>query len=567
MLTDSEEVFGSYDKEIDRMMNGIPRNLYPSELSIITLLFTLFDPVTAYMINFSLIHIIAFVGMFFFLQRFISGSRKNPFIIAGISCAYALLPYYPMAGLSVAGLPVALYGFCSINKDGWSFEAVLLLMLYTFYSSGIFTGYFLVILLSVIYLIIFLCKGTIPWRAFSAVIFLLGLFIICDYRLFWEIFFNDSFISHRYDWILTGKPFFKTMEEVYGMLLSSGQFHAASFHQLLVPVVWISLSRILLQRIYKRDITQWFCIIGGIAVLVLLLSHLISGIIANIVSQILWIAIGFSLIILCCLRLNKRKWNLLSGQEWTIIGLLSLVIFISFIYQISSWNVLISIKSTIPAIKGLQLRFYTLLPFIWYTLFGASLLYIMSKEKITQGFIFGIILIQIVFLFSFTGDIYQTGGIGNILDKQPSFTEYYASNVFDQINQDIGLEQNSYRVGSIGIPPAVSQYNGFYTIDGYFYNYPLSYKEQFREIIAPELNKSKVWRKYYDGWGSRAYMYHEIRQGRIKNLELNISAFKELGGRYIFSAVGIEPTPDKLEFKGNYSSNDTPWEIQVYKVR
>ena len=101
-------------------------------------------------------------------------------------------------------------------------------------------------------------------------------------------------------------------------------------------------------------------------------------------------------------------------------------------------------------------------------------------------------------------------------------------------------------MASIGIHPAISQYNGFYTLDTYNNFYPLSYKHQFRKIIEKELAKNKTIRNYFDQWGGRVislqhnlendYMIKKDSKRHLKNLQLNTEVFKEMGGQlYFFS--------------------------------
>ncbi|GAA3312748.1 hypothetical protein GCM10020331_001250 [Ectobacillus funiculus] len=90
---------------------------------------------------------------------------------------------------------------------------------------------------------------------------------------------------------------------------------------------------------------------------------------------------------------------------------------------------------------------------------------------------------------------------------EPSFRQFYSEHLFQEIKNYIGKPQQSYRVASIGLHPAIAQYNGFYTVDTYTNFYPLSYKYQFRAIIAKELDKSPVLKDYYDHWGNRVYVF------------------------------------------------------------
>lgn len=131
----------------------------------------------------------------------------------------------------------------------------------------------------------------------------------------------------------------------------------------------------------------------------------------------------------------------------------------------------------------------------------------------------------------------------------PSFREFYASDQFKQIKRFIGRPTDSYRVASIGLHPAIAQYNGFYTLDTYANIYPLKYKYQFRKIIAKELDKNPALKRYFDEWGRAATCLltslenitrsKRARKKKITNLELNTEAFKKMGGQYIFSSVPI----------------------------
>ena len=147
--------------------------------------------------------------------------------------------------------------------------------------------------------------------------------------------------------------------------------------------------------------------------------------------------------------------------------------------------------------------------------------------------------------------------------------------VSDFIKDEYGLEQSSYRVGSLGIEPSVALYNGFYTIDGYSNNYELSYKHRFRNVIAKELEKNDYNRVYFDNWGNRCYLlsseYHGIRlmtkyeHAHYDNLELNTSALKDLGCRFILSAGEIAEAEAKgFKLCETFDSYDYTYYIGSY---
>ena len=161
--------------------------------------------------------------------------------------------------------------------------------------------------------------------------------------------------------------------------------------------------------------------------------------------------------------------------------------------------------------------------------------------------------------------------------SKPSVKEFYAEDLFEQIKEHIDLPIEDYRVASVGLHPAISQYNGFYTLDSYNNFYPLSYKYEFRKIIEKELKKNKTIRTYFDEWGGRCYLFTDelgkhymFKKGSKKKLtevQLNLEPFKKMGGTYLFSAVPIVNAADNhIVLDHVFSSKETSWEIYLYKV-
>lgn len=161
--------------------------------------------------------------------------------------------------------------------------------------------------------------------------------------------------------------------------------------------------------------------------------------------------------------------------------------------------------------------------------------------------------------------------------KSPSFDQFYAVNEFSDIKKFIGKPVQDYRVVSIGLNPAVAQYNGMYTLDTYNNFYPLSYKHQFRKIIAPELAKSRTLKNYFDQWGGRCYIFvselgehYTFSKGSkkdIQHLDLNIQVLKQMGGNYVLSAVPIKNAKkNSLSLQKIFDSKDAYWRIYLYKV-
>lgn len=214
-------------------------------------------------------------------------------------------------------------------------------------------------------------------------------------------------------------------------------------------------------------------------------------------------------------------------------------------------------------------RYHFLRPLIIYILFAISLKILWEKGGKWKVNAKNLLFVQIIFLFFINEEI--------VFYKNPSVREFYAEGQFQEIKDYIGLPVETYRVASIGMHPAIAQYNGFYTLDSYNNFYPLSYKYEFRKIIEKELAKNTNIRTYFDEWGARGYIFTEElgknymftkdKKKRLKNLQLNTEQFKKMGGVYIFSAVQIaNATENQLSLEFVFQSKDTPWKIYLYKA-
>lgn len=217
-------------------------------------------------------------------------------------------------------------------------------------------------------------------------------------------------------------------------------------------------------------------------------------------------------------------------------------------------------------------RFHFLRPLIIYLMFAVGSYILWIKGKGWRNFVKICLLVQLIIVFVANDEIvYRVSG-------KPSFKQFYATTQFNEIDQYIGAPKSSYRVASIGIHPAIAQYNGFYTLDTYNNFYPLEYKHQFRKIIAAELDKNATLEKYFDKWGGRCYIfvdelgkkydYKKDSKKEIRHLQLNTEAFKRMGGKYIFSSVPIiNAESTGLTLKKTFDEKDSAWKIYLYQVK
>lgn len=214
-------------------------------------------------------------------------------------------------------------------------------------------------------------------------------------------------------------------------------------------------------------------------------------------------------------------------------------------------------------------RFHFLRPLIIYVSFGLALKLIWENWKLLRHTASVLLLAQIILLFSFNDEL--------VYQKKPTVKQFYAEEQFREIKEYINRPVEEYRVASIGLHPAIAQYNGFYTLDTYNNFYPLKYKHEFRKIIANELDNNKKIRRYFDKWGGRcylftnelgkSYMFKKHTKKAIQSINLNLEPFKKMGGQYIFSSVKIINASKKgLLLEKVFESKTSAWKIYLYRV-
>ena len=214
-------------------------------------------------------------------------------------------------------------------------------------------------------------------------------------------------------------------------------------------------------------------------------------------------------------------------------------------------------------------RFHFLRPLVIYASFALALKVMWQFHHWWKPIVTLCLIAQLVVLVPFNEEIAH--------HQKPSVKEFYDVELFSEIKEYIGLPQEEYRVASIGLHPAIAQYNGFYTLDSYNNFYPLTYKYQFRKIIEKELAKNKKIRTYFDEWGGRCYlftdelgkhyMFKKSSKKKLKTIQLQTDVFKEMGGRYIFSAVPIiNEDENKLRLEKEFTTKKSVWKIYLYRV-
>lgn len=508
VLAESGQMAGSLDAVIPQIINGnLSRNAFGTEFSLIVWLYALFPTMVAYALSQTITRIFAFVGMYLLLKKHFLTEEKWTAINVGTALSFAFTPFWPSGMLSTLGMPLALWAFLNIRKGEVTWKSYLVLTLLPFYSSIVLGFFFFLSAMGIFWLVdVIRGKGWNLHFLFS-IIYMIVVYLFVEYRLVYSFLFDHE----------------PNSRDEY--------FHAR--------------------------LTFWHCIRLTFKNFILGHHHVMT-IHTFVILPVMLIA--FFLII------RKKLWR----QEKVFVFLFF------FNFALSAWYAFWFYKGWLPLTERFHFldtfnfaRYHFLRPLIVYMLFALSLKIIFIQGRIWRRAALVFVALQVIFSAFFNEEI--------IFQKKPTVKQFFAEEQFNDIKNYINMPQSSYRVASIGLHPAIAQYNGFYTLDTYNNFYPLSYKYQFRKIIEKELDKNKRIRIYFDEWGGRCYiftdelgkhyMFKKNSKKSLKNLELNIKPFKDMGGRYLFSAVPIEnASENSLQLDKVFESKSSVWKIYLYKV-
>ena len=554
ILAQSGMIFSDSNAIIPNMMGGLPRHSYGSEFNVMLWLFYFFTPFTAIVINEIVIHVVAFGSMWIFLSHFvIKPTRGNIIYIVAGSLYFALLQFWSWGGISVAAMPLVLYAFLNIraNIATWKDWAVLILV--PLYSSLVLVYFFFLILMGAFWFWDSLRKRAIQWKLIGAIVLMGIVFFSVEYRLIYVTFFDHTFVSHRSEFsLLFSQDTLNSFRGAQSFFLN-GQEHTRGNHYLvLLPLVGLAALLGLLSRKLKR---------GETVVIVMLF---ILGYVVDIWSVVFTTRYFFplSFVVSAILIWKFSTRDKLLPALFLVLMIISL--WAGFWFH-EFWR---SLKPVLPFIESFNMsRFIFIAPMIWGILATLSLWMIGRKVRY--------ISIMVLLFCLFQGYVGVKNAIFMVREKEDkiSFKTYYAQEAFAQMREYIGKPQNSYRIASIGIDPAISLYNGFYTIDGYSVNYPLEYKHCFEKIIRVEAQKNIGIKKIFHEWGSKCYVYtqkvsfmNKNKPENYSNTQLDIKTMYALGARYIVTAEKIPNPQSGFVYQKSFGAPGEYWTLHLYEI-
>jgi len=552
ILYESKMVFASNNTIIPNMMGGLPRFVYGSEFNYFPWLFSIFTPYQVYAINEILMHISAFLSMLLLLKLLIVPKQDSTLlaIIYISSLLFSLLPFFPGMGLSLPLLPLTWYLFLVIKNHTDTIWHWIILSLIPFFTNFVLVYLFVLILYAGWFLYCSVTTKHINKKWLYSILLMGLLYFLIDYRLIVSMFIENSFVSHRIEFI---RRYISLSDAYQGAvnLFVLGQSHTITLQKAyIVPSVVFALSLTFL----KHKITK---IHSLISILFFMLFFVFYDFTHTTIDNFL-LPLCFTLAIFGLLK-NKEEKNFYQS-------LLFISIF-SIWYGLWYYK---GIKIIIDEISILKIfdfsRFALLNSAIWYVLLALSFVIYSKRLYYSRLLIFAISLLQLSILWQ--NKTFYPNAFGL------NFKNYYDINIFQEIDRTISKPKNTYRVGSIGIPPAIALYNGFYTVDGYAPNYPLSYKYKFRDIIKENFKTNKNSQRFFEHWGSQCYIiagdknYKTYLQNTpIHSFKFNIRAFHALGGRYLFSGYKItNADAEGIKLVKKFHTKESFWNIWLYET-
>jgi len=512
IIAESGHLFSSNQTLVEGMMGNLPRVSYPSELNFLTWLYYFFSPITAYLLNFGLVRIIAFISMFLLLREFSTETtNRSIYLITIFSVLFSLSPFWPSGGISTAGQPLVLYLFLVItrSKKIWPF---ILLLLYTFYSSLVLSGVFVGFCLFAWFIVHCLQKKKIDYYFLIGLFIFISGYIISDYRLFLSLISSDQFgiISHREEMV---PEFHNKFFQEYLNLMLNGHYHSAK-----LPLIF--------------------------GALILILTP----------------------IVIFCRKIFSKNQKIFLFITYTTI----------LFAVVAKWEGIAFLYDEITFLKKFQFtRFFSLVPVLVFTTVYLIFKKFLYQNKIFLVVGIAIIALAFLDILRMDMNYRNLAksSIGMAV-PDPTFKEFYSKTLFDKIKEQVA--EDDLKVLTFGIHPAVAQYNNVVTEGGYAANYPLSKKHQFLNLLGEEWAKENPENlKYIEHWGSRLYIFNDefekhVRykwsNGREEEIKLNLNwdFAKSAGVQYIVSTNRIED--EELSLVGDFEDDNSVWVIYLYKL-
>ena len=615
-LTDS-----FYAKDASSLfLNGISRDVLPSEFSLTSLLYQIFPPLAAYELLYFVkitIAIVSFgllageLGRRGLLEGPATGScsaRWNLSVLCGL--AFGVLNLFPSFGICFASIPLLLWLVLRLEgeeKRGRCCLWLVGILFYPWLSYFSYFGFFLIAYLCGAFLFKSVIdsvreRGFHPdLRLLAAAAALSAGTVACEYRLFTQMLLSDE-VTIRETMVQGSYGAGQVLGAMLDVFINGVDMHCESVHKWIVlPVCLIYL---VIHNVTYRETGN-----AG-------RSEALRG--TDKSTR------------LCERSPHDLTYRKRAGRFVRAATDLYNLAFLTLVFNCAIYGLYYCepfrglIETLLPPLKGFQFNrtaFFN--PFLWYGMFFLALyrLFLWTAERreiraagtgaasevpsgrenpgpqkgIRAGspdllgrfavFAPWVLAFAAVLVILFSGTTYNDllntakADVKRILKMEPSdeldYAEFYSEELFAAILEDICYD-GEWSV-AYGLHPAILNYNGISTLDGYLGFYSQEYKEAFRRVIAPALEENEATRIYYDDWGARCYLYSGHNTTIVEavrhythpedTIDIDADALRDLGCTYIFSRIRLTNADEKgLTLVGTYTNEDSPYTIYVYAL-
>ncbi|MBQ3796638.1 MAG: hypothetical protein II842_10200 [Butyrivibrio sp.] len=517
------------------ILHGVSRDLFGSEFNLYNLFYIILPGFWAYIAGYFAkiaVGIISFV----LLSKDVLGEKYEEYkpLVIVIAVAFSMIPVFPTYGIAFTSVPLIvlllrkLYRAQTIKESLPLYLGVFLYPLLSYFS---YHGFFILGYMTIAVIILWIRDKRFPLSTFISVVVLSLGYIVFEYRLFGAMLFNNNTVTIR-----------TTMD--HGDL-TFGQAMATAFSE------FVNAS-------FHSEDSHTYVILGVVLVAIVIINTLY-------------------------IKKGQAK-KILTDPINLVMLFIIFNVLIFGLYQYAPFRHLF--ETLLPPLTGFEFaRTAFFNPFLWYVelLLVCIRMYDSSKKYLrpAANIIVTLAILVVMFVPQVYNDFYYTcynQAYKIIKQKDTStvnYNEFYSTRLFDKILTDIKYEGEWS--AAYGMHPAVLNYNGIASLDGYLGFYSQDYKEKWTEVIAPALEGSPSLKSYFDGWGARVSLYSgsdENTYAPLRNLELNdtrlvvnIEQLKGLDCKYIFSRIEFSNSDELgMSLIGVYTDDSSPYTIYVYNT-
>ncbi|MDO9576794.1 MAG: DUF6044 family protein [Candidatus Cloacimonadales bacterium] len=213
-------------------------------------LFFSFDYFWGFVFNEIFYRILAFLGIFFLLKKYVQKNRLSEFFIGLLCFAFVTLPHWPQGNLSIAGIPLLIYAFLNLYHKRNVLISYLIFLFFPFYSNLFLSGMFLILIMFIALIYVTIKKKMnifLPSAFFS----LLLCYVISHYPVFLNEFIYQI-PTNRADQILGGLTLWRSLKVmIHNFFLSynlAPSLHAA----IILPSCLIITLLVILKKDRKK---------------------------------------------------------------------------------------------------------------------------------------------------------------------------------------------------------------------------------------------------------------------------------------------------------------------------